>query len=73
MQAIRSGDPLQPRTRQAGALADFGFISTDRDPEAPVIITGYKTTRTRETTPLRVTPTRPCRPPAPLDRGPGAV
>ena len=36
-----------------GALADLGFTGLDPDPDDPVIITGYKSTRTRRTTPAQ--------------------
>jgi hypothetical protein len=36
-----------------GALADLGFTGLDPDPEDPVIITGYKSTRTCKTTPAQ--------------------
>ncbi|HEU5390007.1 MAG TPA: hypothetical protein VFV73_29315 [Streptosporangiaceae bacterium] len=35
------------------ALADLGFTGLDPDPGDPVIITGYKTTATRKTTPAQ--------------------
>ncbi len=41
------------RTAGLGALADLGFTGLDPDPEDPVIITGYKATRTRKTTPAQ--------------------
>jgi hypothetical protein len=41
------------RTAGLGALADLGFTGLDPDPEDPVIITGYKSTRTRKTTPAQ--------------------
>ncbi|MFE0062289.1 transposase family protein [Streptomyces sp. NPDC059003] len=34
-----------------GALADLGFLGLDGDPDAPVIVTGYKATRARKLTP----------------------
>jgi DDE superfamily endonuclease len=48
-------DHLADRLRTAGpgALADLGFTGLDPDPEDPVIITGYKATRTRRTTPAQ--------------------
>jgi DDE superfamily endonuclease len=48
-------DHLAARLRDAGlgALADLGFTGLDPDPEDPVIITGYKATRTRKTTPAQ--------------------
>jgi hypothetical protein len=48
-------DHLADRLRAAGlgALADLGFTGLDPDPEDPVIITGYKSTRTRKTTPAQ--------------------
>ena len=48
-------DHLAARLRAAGlgALADLGFTGLDPDPEDPVIITGYKATRTRKTTPAQ--------------------
>jgi len=48
-------DHLADRLRAAGlgALADLGFTSLDPGPEDPVIITGYKATRTRKTTPAQ--------------------
>jgi hypothetical protein len=36
-----------------GALADLGFTGLDPAPEDPVIITGYKSTRTSKTTPAQ--------------------
>jgi len=41
------------RTAGLGALADLGFTGLDPDPDDPVIITGYKSTRTRKTTPAQ--------------------
>jgi DDE superfamily endonuclease len=41
------------RTAGLGALADLGFTGLDPDPEDPVIITGYKSTRTSKTTPAQ--------------------
>jgi hypothetical protein len=41
------------RTAGLGALADLGFTGLDPDPEDPVIITGYKSTRTCKTTPAQ--------------------
>jgi hypothetical protein len=60
-------DHLPDRLRAAGlgALADLGFTGPDPDPDDPVIITGYKSTRTSKTTPPSDTRTRPCPPPAP--------
>jgi len=48
-------DHLAARLRAAGlgALADLGFTGLDPDPEDPVIITGYKSTRTSKTTPAQ--------------------
>jgi hypothetical protein len=48
-------DHLTDRLRAAGlgALADLGFTGLDPGPEDPVIITGYKATRTRKTTPAQ--------------------
>jgi DDE superfamily endonuclease len=48
-------DHLADRLRAAGlgALADLGFTGLDPDPGAPVIITGYKFTRTSTTTPAQ--------------------
>jgi hypothetical protein len=48
-------DHITARLRAAGlgALADLGFTGLDPDPEDPVIITGYKSTRTRKTTPAQ--------------------
>jgi len=48
-------DHLAARLRDAGlgALADLGFTGLDPDPDDPVIITGYKSTRTRKTTPAQ--------------------
>jgi len=48
-------DHLADRLRTAGlgALADLGFTGLDPGPEHPVIITGYKSTRTRKTTPAQ--------------------
>lgn len=48
-------DHLAARLRAAGlgALADLGFTGLDPDPGAPVIITGYKSTRTSKTTPAQ--------------------
>jgi hypothetical protein len=50
-----SGGGPAGRLRAAGlgALADLGFTGLDPDPEDPVIITGYKATRTRKTTPAQ--------------------
>lgn len=31
-------------------MADLGFLSLDTDPDEPVIVTGYKATRTRKLT-----------------------
>jgi DDE superfamily endonuclease len=46
---------LAARLRAAGlgALADLGFTGLDPDPGDPVIITGYKSTRTSKTTPAQ--------------------
>jgi DDE superfamily endonuclease len=41
------------RTAGLGALADLGFTGLDPDPADPVIITGYKSTRTCKTTPAQ--------------------
>ena len=41
------------RTAGLGALADLGFTGLDPGPEDPVIITGYKATATRKTTPAQ--------------------
>jgi hypothetical protein len=48
-------DHLAARLRAAGlgALDDLGFTGLDPDPDDPVIITGYKSTRTRKTTPAQ--------------------
>ena len=48
-------DHLADKLRAAGlgALADLGFTGLDPDPDDPVIITGYKSTRTRKTTPAQ--------------------
>jgi len=48
-------DHLAARLRAAGlgALADLGFTGLDPDPADPVIITGYKSTRTSKTTPAQ--------------------
>jgi hypothetical protein len=48
-------DHLAARLRAAGlgALADLGFTGLDPDPEDPVIITGWKSTATRKTTPAQ--------------------
>jgi hypothetical protein len=48
-------DHLAQRLRAAGlgALADLGFTGLDPDPDDPVIITGYKSTRTSKTTPAQ--------------------
>ena len=48
-------DRIARRLRAAGlgALADLGFTGLDPDPEDPVIITGYKSTRARKTTPAQ--------------------
>jgi hypothetical protein len=48
-------DHLPSRLRAAGlgALADLGFTGLDPDPGDPVIITGYKSTATRKTTPAQ--------------------
>ena len=48
-------DHLAARLRDAGlgALADLGFTGLDPDPEDPVIITGYKSTRAAKTTPAQ--------------------
>jgi hypothetical protein len=43
----------QLRAAGLGALADLGFTGLDPDPEDPVIITGWKSTRTRKTTPAQ--------------------
>ena len=45
--------PDRPRAAGLGALADLGFTGLDPDPEDPVIITGYKSTRTSKTTPAQ--------------------
>jgi hypothetical protein len=52
--AARHGH-LAARLRAAGlgALADLGFTGLDPDPDNPVIITGYKSTRTSKTTPAQ--------------------
>ena len=41
------------RAAGLGALADLGFTGLDPRPEDPVIITGYKSTRTSKTTPAQ--------------------
>jgi hypothetical protein len=41
------------RAAGLGALADLGFTGLDPDPDDPVIITGYKSTRARKTTPAQ--------------------
>jgi hypothetical protein len=41
------------RNAGLGALADLGFTGLDPEPDDPVIITGYKSTRTRKTTPAQ--------------------
>ena len=48
-------DHLADRLRAAGlgALADLGFTGLDPGPDDPVIITGYKSTRTSKTTPAQ--------------------
>jgi hypothetical protein len=48
-------DHLAGRLRAAGlgALADLGFTGLDPDPGDPVIITGYKSTSARKTTPAQ--------------------
>ena len=48
-------DHIAARLRAAGlgALADLGFTGLDPDPDDPVIITGYKATRARKTTPAQ--------------------
>jgi hypothetical protein len=48
-------DHLAARLRDAGlgAPPDLGFTGLDPDPDDPVIITGYKSTRTRKTTPAQ--------------------
>jgi len=48
-------DHLAQRLRTAGlgALADPGFTGLDPGPGDPVIITGYKSTRTSKTTPAQ--------------------
>jgi hypothetical protein len=48
-------DHLTGRIRAAGlaALADLGFTGLNPDPGDPVIITGWKSTRTRKTTPAQ--------------------
>ena len=48
-------DHLAARLRAAGlgALADLGFTGLDPDPGDPVIITGWKSTATRKTTPAQ--------------------
>jgi hypothetical protein len=45
--------PARLRAAGLGALADLGFTGLDPDPGDPVIITGYKSTRTRKTTPAQ--------------------
>jgi hypothetical protein len=44
---------IQLRAAGLGALADLGFTGLDPDPGDPVIITGYKATRTTKTTPAQ--------------------
>jgi hypothetical protein len=48
-------DHITARLRAAGlgALADLGFNGLDPDPDDPVIITGWKSTRTKKTTPAQ--------------------
>jgi hypothetical protein len=48
-------DRIPARLRDAGlgALADLGFTGLDPDPDDPVIITAYKSTRTRKPTPAQ--------------------
>ncbi len=41
------------RAAGLGALADLGFTGLDPDPGDPVIITGWKSTRTSKTTPAQ--------------------
>jgi hypothetical protein len=41
------------RAAGLGALADLGFTGLDPDPGDPVIITGYKSTSARKTTPAQ--------------------
>lgn len=43
----------QLRAAGLGALADLGFTGLDPNPEDPVIITGYKSTTARKTTPAQ--------------------
>jgi hypothetical protein len=38
------------RTAGLGALADLGFLGLDETPDDPVLVTGYKATRTRKLT-----------------------
>jgi hypothetical protein len=45
--------PGRPRAAGLGALTDLGFTGLDPDLEDPVIITGWKSTATRKTTPAQ--------------------
>ena len=45
--------PARLRASGLDALADVGFTGLDPDPEDPVIITGYKATSARKTTPAQ--------------------
>jgi DDE superfamily endonuclease len=45
--------PARLRAAGLGALADLGFTSLDPDPDDPVIITGWKSTRARKSTPAQ--------------------
>ena len=59
-------DRIADRLRAAGlgALADLGFTGLDPDPGDPVIITGWKSTRTSKTTPAQRQASQACPPPA---------
>lgn len=41
------------RAEGLGALADLGFVGLDDDPDNPVIVTGYKATRSTALTAAR--------------------
>ncbi|MFI9237031.1 transposase family protein [Streptomyces sp. NPDC053079] len=38
------------RAQELGAIGDLGFVGLDDDPDNPVVITGYKTARTKPLT-----------------------
>ncbi|GAA2632398.1 transposase family protein [Streptomyces vastus] len=48
--ARRDHIPTHLQDAGLGALADLGFLGLDDDPDAPVVVTGFKTTRAHKLT-----------------------